>query len=182
MTARRCLVLCLLLLAPLLLAEEKKDAKKEEGFTPLFNGKDLTGWAMVNNAPGTFFVKDEMLITTGVPTGFLRTAKRYENFILEMEWMHMKEKGNSGIFVWADPLPGVGTPFTRAVEVQVLVGTESKNYTSHGDVFAIHGSKFTPDREHPSKWMRCLPSEKRAHGVGKWNHYRVECNDGTIKL
>jgi hypothetical protein len=154
----------------------------EPGTTSLFNGKDLEGWVPVNAAPGTFFVKDEMLITTGVPTGLLRTAKRYENFVLDVEWMHVKEKGNSGIFVWADPLPAVGSPFTRAIEVQVLDGLETKNYTSHGDVFSIWGAKFTPDRPHPSGWERCLPSEKRARPAGQWNRYRITCNDGVIKL
>jgi hypothetical protein len=175
----------LLLLAPLLLmaADDKgKPASKEDGFVPLFDGKTLKGWVPVNAAPDTFFVKDGLLVTTGVPTGFLRTDKRYENFILECEYMHVKPKGNSGIFVWADPLPAVGTPFTRAIEVQVLDGLETKNYTSHGDVFAIWGAKFVPDREHPGGWMRCLPSEKRAKPAGEWNHYRIECNDGSIKL
>jgi hypothetical protein len=175
----------MLLLAPLLLmaAEDKvTPSPKEDGFVPLFDGKTLKGWVPVNAAPDTFFVKDGMLVTTGVPTGFLRTEKRYENFVLECEYMHMKAKGNSGIFVWADPLPAVGSPFTRAIEVQVLDGLETKNYTSHGDVFAIWGAKFVPDREHPGGWMRCLPSEKRAKPAGEWNHYRIECNDGSIKL
>src|SRR6266404_9115016 len=87
-------------------AEEKK---KDDGFKPMFNGKDLTGWVNVNCAPSTFFVNKEKgeIITTGKPTGFLRTAKQYENFIAEFEWMHVnkKEVGNSGFFVWADPLP-----------------------------------------------------------------------------
>jgi hypothetical protein len=39
-----------------------------------------------------------------------------------------------------------------------------------------------PDRPHPHGWMRCLPSEKRSRPAGQWNHYRVECNDGSIKL
>src|SRR5437764_4986867 len=87
------------------LAEEKKDA----GLVPMFNGKDLTGWVNVNCAPSTFFVKGGEIITTGKPTGFLRTRKQYENFIAEFEWMHInkKEVGNSGFFVWADPLPAV---------------------------------------------------------------------------
>src|SRR3954471_4994265 len=75
---------------------------KEEGFVPLFNGKDLTGWVRVNNGPETFFARELMIVTTGVPTGFLRTEKMYENFILELEWKHIKPKGNSGVFVWAD--------------------------------------------------------------------------------
>ena len=93
------------------------------GFASLFNGKDLTGWVNVNCAPSTFFVKGDQIITTGQPTGYLRTDRQYENFILEFDWMHVntKEVGNSGVFVWGDPLPAVGTGYTRGIEVQVLV-------------------------------------------------------------
>jgi hypothetical protein len=126
-----------------------------------------------------------MIITTGRPTGFLRTDRQYENFILEMDWMHMntKEVGNSGLFVWGDPLPAVGSGYTRGIEVQVLVNLELKDsYTSHGDIFSIWGASCKPDRPHPKGWERCLPSERRAKGGGEWNRYRVEANDGIIKL
>lgn len=175
----------------LLTAEDKKPADtKDDGFKPLFNGKDLTGWVNVNCHPDTFFVKDGTIITTGKPTGFLRTEKQYENFVLEMDWMHVnkKEVGNSGLFVWGDPLPAVGTPYTRGIEVQVLVNLEYKNKegkvtaSSHGDVFAIHGARCVPDRPHPGGSMRCIPSEYRAKGGGEWNHYKVTANDGVIKL
>src|SRR5436305_424882 len=75
---------------------------EEDSFKPLFNGKDLAGWVNVNCHPSTFFVKDDMIVTTGKPTGFLRTDRQYENFILEMDWLHVntKEVGNSGLFVW----------------------------------------------------------------------------------
>src|SRR5271155_674417 len=75
-----------------------------DGFVPMFNGKDLTGWVNVNCAPETFFVKDDMIITTGKPIGYLRTERQYENFIAEFDWMHIPPKpgavGNSGFFVW----------------------------------------------------------------------------------
>lgn len=154
----------------------------ETGFTPLFNGKDLAGWARVNCAPETFFVKDGLIVTTGVPTGVLRSDRQYENFILEIEWKHLKEKGNSGLFVWSDPLPIAGSPFTRAIEVQILDGLNTPDYTSHGDLFSIQGATCKPDRPHPKGWMRCLPSEQRSKPAGEWNHYRVTCNNGTIKL
>src|SRR5581483_7291919 len=38
------------------------------------------------------------------------------------------------------------------------------------------------DRPHPNGWARCLPSERRAKGGGEWNHYRIEANNGSIKL
>jgi hypothetical protein len=154
------------------------------GFVPLFNGKDLDGWVSVNCHPSTFFVKDGVIITTGHPTGFLRTAKQYENFELELEWMHVeKEKmANSGLFVWGDPLPAVGTPYTRGIEVQILANYETDWATSHGDVFSIHGARCKPDRPHPKGYERCLPSERRCKPAGEWNHYKVIANDGAIKL
>jgi len=163
----------------------------EDGAAPLFNDRDLTGWVNVNCHPGTFFVKDGEIVTTGTPTGFLRTEKQYENFVLEMDWMHVNktEVGNSGLFVWGDPLPAVGTPYTRGIEVQVLVNLEYKDKktgkitaTSHGDLFSIHGANCVPDRPHPLGWERCLPSENRAKGGGEWNHYKVTANNGVIKL
>ncbi|GAB4146401.1 MAG: hypothetical protein Tsb009_19050 [Planctomycetaceae bacterium] len=142
----------------------------------------MSGWVNVNCSPNTFTVKNGMIVCTGIPTGVLRSDKQYENFILEMEWRHMKPKGNAGLFVWSGPLPVTGKPFTKAIEVQILDGRNTKTYTSHGDVFAIQGATMKPDRPHPTGAMRCLPSERRCKPAGQWNHYRVTCINGTIKL
>jgi hypothetical protein len=151
-------------------------------FRPLFNGHDLSGWVNVNCAPGTFTVRDGMIVCTGKPTGVLRTDRQYENFVLELEYQHVTAGGNSGLFIWSDPITARGQPFTRAIEVQVMDGVETPDYTSHGDVFSIHGAHLVPDRPHPSGWERCLPSEKRAKPAPEWNHYRVICESGTLKL
>src|SRR5260370_2559998 len=55
------------------------DPKKDDGFVPMFNGTDLTGWVNVNCAPGTFFVKDKHISTTDQPTRHLRTDKPHQN-------------------------------------------------------------------------------------------------------
>lgn len=184
MQAPRRVVVCaasLILLAGLARSDD-------DGFKPLCNGKDLTGWVNVNCLPSTWRVENGVIITTGTPMGFLRTDRMYENFVLEFEWMHKPAKpdapANSGLFVWGDPLPAVGTPiFTRGIEVQVLVNLEKENaYTSHGDIFSIWGADCTPDRAHPMGWKRSLPSERRCKGANEWNHYRVEAKDGVISL
>ncbi|MGE0759554.1 MAG: DUF1080 domain-containing protein, partial [Pirellulaceae bacterium] len=149
---------------------------------PLFNGRDLSGWVAVNCAPSTFTVRDGIIVSTGIPTGILRTDKQYENFILELEWKHVQPLGNAGLFVWSDALTSRGVPFSRSIEVQVLDGRNSDVYTSHGDIFPIHGARMTPDRPHPKGTERCLPSEFRCKPAGEWNHYRVHCQDGVIKL
>ena len=155
---------------------------QEDGFTPLFNGKDLSGWVPVNVAPKTFTVRDNMIVCDGKPTGVMRTDRHYENFVLELEYMHLVPGGNAGLFVWSDAVTSPGVPFTRSIEVQILDGSNSENHTSHGDIFSIHGATMKPDRPHPRGAMRCLPSERRANPAGQWNHYRVVCNDGAVKL
>jgi hypothetical protein len=182
----------LLVLAGALPALTADKGKSDDGFVPMFNGKDLAGWVNVNCAPSTFYVKDGEVVTTGKPTGYLRTARQYENFIAEFDWMHVPpapgEVGNSGFFVWADPVPAVGTGYTRGIEVQVLVNLTYRNKkgevtaTSQGDLFSIWGATCVPDRPHPEGWARCLPSANHARGEREWNHYRVEANDGRITL
>ena len=160
-------------------------APTDNGMTPLFNGKDLTGFVNVNGAPGTFYVKDGEIITTGQPTGFLRTERQYENFVLEFDWMHINKTAvaNSGLFVWGDPLPAIGTPYTRGIEVQVLINyPKTEGISNHGDIFSIWGASCKPDRPNPRGWERCNPSEDRVKGAGEWNHYKVTCSDGSIKL
>lgn len=180
---RHFFAIALVTVAAALPAQDKKpDADK---FKPLFNGKNLDGWVNVNCHPDTFFVKDGEIVTTGTPTGFLRTDKQYENFELEMDWMHVEKTkmANSGLFVWGDPIPAVGTQYTRGIEVQVLANAEVKDsYTSDGDIFSIWGATCKPDRPHPKGAQRCLPSEKRTRPAGEWNHYKVIANDGVIKL
>ena len=154
----------------------------EEGFKPLFNGKTLKGWRNINCAPNTWSVKDEMIHCTGKPIGELRTLKMYENFILEVEWRHLKPRGNAGIFVWADAYTAKGQPFHRGVEVQVLENAygSGRGHTTHGDIFPIHGAKMTPVNGRGGS--RAFPAEDRSKPSPQWNHYRVVCNNGEISL
>jgi len=147
----------------------------EDGFVPLFNGKDLTGWVNVNCAPETWQVKDGLIVCSGIPTGVLRTDKQYENYILELEWQHTKKGGNAGLFIHSDAITAPGVPFTRSIEVQIMDG-------NGGDVFAIHGATLTPDKPHPKGWMRALPAKDCTKPAGQWNHYRVESRDGYVTL
>jgi hypothetical protein len=160
-------------------------AADEADFTPLFNGRDLTGWVNANCAPETWTVRDGMIHCTGFPTGAMRTARQYENFILEVEWRHLSSGGNSGVFIWGTPIAAPGVPFLRGIEVQVLdhgfnVPGKNEWYTTHGDVFPIHGATMKPFGRHNG--MRSFPSEERSKGTPEWNHYRIVCTNGVIRL
>jgi hypothetical protein len=163
------------------------DQEPPPGFTALFNGKDLTGWVPVNVAPDTFTVRDGMVVISGVPTGYMRTERMYENFILECDWQHMKEGGNSGVFVWGDGVPAVGTGYTRGIEVQVLdngYGAKGKNewFTTHGDIFPIWGATMTPFGTIAKSGKRSFPSEERSKSSPEWNHYRLTADRGELRL
>ncbi len=163
-------------------------AADEEGdFKPLFNGKDLSGWVPINVAPNTFSVRDGIIVSNGIPTGLMRTERQYENFIIELEWRHMKPGGNAGLFVWGDALSAVGSPFARGMEVQILdngFNVKGKNewYTTHGDVFPVLGSKMTPTGRISSTGARSFPIEDRSKDSPQWNHYRLEGRDGVLRL
>jgi hypothetical protein len=151
-------------------------------FEPLFNGKDLSGWVLVNTPADTWRVEDGMLICSGRPIGEMRTEKMYQNFEMELEWRHMVPQGNAGIFVWADDITARGVPFHRGIEVQVLENAygNTRSHTTHGDIFPIHGAKMTPVNGRGGD--RAFPSEERSKPSPQWNHYRIVCQDGSISL
>jgi len=72
-------------------------AEAEEGFVPLFNGKDLTGW---EGDAKLWIVEDGVLIgrSPGIKyNDFLATTKTYGDFILRFQVKLVGEKGNSGV-------------------------------------------------------------------------------------
>lgn len=159
-----------------------RGAVGDDGFQPLFNGRDLEGWRPVNTAPSTWSVEDGMLVCSGRPIGELRTERMYQNFVLELEWRHLRPKGNAGVFIWADDITARGQPFHRGIEVQVLENAygQSAGHTTHGDIFPIHGATMTPVNGRGGS--RAFPTESRSKPSPEWNHYRVTCEDGRITL
>jgi hypothetical protein len=163
----------------------------EDGFVSMFNGRDLAGWTNINCAPETWSVKDGNIHCTGKPVGALRTLRHYENFIMEAEWRHLSSGGNSGIFMWGTPISAPGVPFLRGIEVQVLdhgyaeqymkqTGKKSAWFTTHGDVFPIHGATMKPFGRHSGQ--RSFPSEERSRPSPEWNHYRIVASNGVLRL
>jgi hypothetical protein len=73
------------------------------GFVALFDGT-LNGWTVVNTDAGNFTVSDGVLRVEG-PNGWLRSARRYENFTLRVEFRFVTPDADSGIFLRA---PGEG--------------------------------------------------------------------------
>jgi hypothetical protein len=108
-----------LLVAPSLAADTADDFKPEEGFTSLFNGKDLTGWEygpvpvakkpIIEKLDGKTATKDAVfevgegvIVASGKRVMALYTAREYnQDFQLKLEFRTTAEKpkNNSGIYI-----------------------------------------------------------------------------------
>ena len=75
-------------------------AAQDNGFKPLFNGKDFTGWqnAAGQPVPKGWEVKDGAMVRTS-RAGDIWTKDRFGDFILDLEF---KTEGNSGVFFRTD--------------------------------------------------------------------------------
>jgi len=165
---------------------------KEVGFEKITSGQKINGepvqWIQVNTEDSTWVMKGKELICNGLPIGVIRSEKKYENFILHIEWKHMEAGGNSGTFVWSKAEPGENR-LPDGVEVQMLeldwVNQNMRNGEKppiayvHGELFGVGGVKIIPDNP---RGERSKSVENRCLGKGEWNVYEVVCVDGTIKL
>ena len=91
------MVLCALALFTFASASVALPAK--DGWVELFNGKDLTGWRMIGK--GSFVVEDGVLASRGgLGLGMLTyEARKFRDFVLEVEWKVAHKCNNSGIFI-----------------------------------------------------------------------------------
>jgi len=146
-------------------------------------------WYQVNTRDTTWEVQKDELICHGHPIGVVRSEKKYENFILHIEWKHMEAGGNSGTFVWSEANADETNRLPNGVEVQMLeldwVNLNKRNGETppiayvHGELFGVGGVKTIPDNP---RGERSKSIENRCLGKGQWNTYEVVCVDGTIKL
>ncbi|MEQ8791245.1 MAG: DUF1080 domain-containing protein [Pirellulaceae bacterium] len=148
-------------------AEEQPLNVPPEGFTALFNGKDLTGWkGLVKSPPARakmsneelakeqaaadeamrehWSVEDGVLVFDGKGKS-LCSAKDYGDFELYVDWK-IKPKGDSGIYLR-------GTP-------QVQIWDTADNPVGSGGLFN--------NKKHPSKPLKAADKP-----VGQWNTFRI---------
>jgi hypothetical protein len=148
------LVLGLLLTAHISLASE-------DGFRPMFNGKDLSGW----KTTGNWKVEEGGIVTLYPREGekgwqrydaYLTTERKYKDFVLDLEFK-FNPAGNSGVFLRVrDPLDQVDTGF----EVQIL-DTHGKENPTHHDCGGV---------------IRTMaPSKNMVKPAGEWNQYTITC-------
>lgn len=152
-------------LLPLLLAAACVNAVQAQKFTPIFNGKDLTGWKLLTGNTD-YTVKDGMIEGTtnaNSTTSFLVTDKSYGDFVLELD---VKNDAN--------------------VNSGIQVRSESKEDFMNGKVYGYQVEVDPSDRAwsggiHDANnrgWLYPLtynePAQK-AYKKGDWNKLYIEC-------
>ena len=200
----------LLIAAAALLSPTAVAADRPESETPeapvthaVFDGTG-PGWralgekdfADVNGEEDTWTFKDGVIHCSGLPIGVIRTAKKYTNFELVVQWRHLKPAGNSGVFVWVpeESLDGLAPGrLPHGIEVQILdpgyatdyekrSGKKATWFTGHGDVFAVGTSKMKPFPPLSPNGSRSFPTEDRTRPSPEWNHYYVRGINGEVRL
>ena len=165
---------------------------EEIGLQKILSGENIEGetlsWMQVNTEVETWKVDGNELICSGHPIGVIRSEKKYENFLLHIEWKHMEPGGNSGTFVWSNADPG-DNRLPDGVEVQMLeldwINLNTRDGKTppvayvHGEIFGVGGVETVPDNP---RGRRSKSVENRCKGKAEWNTYDVVCVDGTIKL
>lgn len=137
------------------------DKPAEEGFTVLFNGKDLTGWQ--GDTKG-YKIEEGAIVCRGGRNLF--TEKEYADFVLRFEFK-LPPGGNNGIGIRA---PLANDVSTSGMELQVLDDTAKKYeklkpYQAHGSIYGI------------------VPAKKGSlKPVGEWNEQEVIAQGNKIKV
>ena len=146
-------------------------AGTDDGWTDLFNGKDLTGWEQ-RNGEAIYEAVDGMIVGTTVantPNSFLCTSEDYSDFVLELE-MLLVDDFNSGMQFRSQSLPEYNNGRVHGYQCEVDPSDRAWSAGIYDE--ARRGWLYPVDLN---------PDAKTAFKNGEWNHYRIECIGPSIK-
>ena len=146
-----------------------------DGFVSLMPKHDLSEhWTVDGDAPAeAWMLRDGAIATTGQPNGFLRSKKKYRNFILRADWRFQlgwkapktgNEWPNAGFFIHAGPTQN-GWP--TSLEVQGYFGEA-------GSLFGVRGGKISGAKRGP--FVTDRPP------FGAWDHYVITSINGKVTV
>jgi hypothetical protein len=136
-------------------------AAEPEGFRPLFNGKDLTGWKPTGK-PEAWSVRNGMIEANGRSGGWLLTEGEYEDFVLKLQYK-ASPQCNSGIAIRSAL---TGNPAFTGMEIQVLDDYDK-----------------TPDKHSSmSVYASVAPKKNVGRPAGQWNDVEITCKGRQLRI
>ena len=159
------LPLALALLALPCAAAPADDRDRDDGFVPLFNGKDLAGWKTYDAVPDNWAAEDGLIVCQGKPGGgWLGTDRDYADFVLRLEY-RLRPGGNSGVYIRA---PEKGHISRVGMEIQILDDT-------HPSYAGIDFYQYTGSIYHV-----VAPTRRAARPAGEWNSMEVRAEGRRV--
>ena len=143
----------------------------------LFNGKDLAGWVCFLDPTSNvatqevYGVKDGNIHIKGMPFGYMRTAEKYGDYKLHVEWRWVGEGTNSGIFQRVQEGDKI---WPESIEVQLCSGKA-------GDYVMLGGSKIS-DIECKGEFPVKDRNGDFEKPVGEWNTAEIICEGKTVTV
>ncbi|WP_397568435.1 DUF1080 domain-containing protein [Schlesneria sp. T3-172] len=145
-------------------ASEATSLLANEGFTSLFDGKSLKGWA---GAVDNYEVVDGAIRCKTGKGGVLHTPNEYGDFIVRLEFK-VPAGGNNGLAI---RYPGQGdAAYTGMCELQVL------------DNVASQYEKLDPRQYHGSAYGMVPAARGYERPAGEWNFQEVTVIGSTVKV
>jgi hypothetical protein len=139
----------------------------DRGFTPLFNGKDLTGWTLVRGKGPGYIVENGMIVCPEHGGGNLLTDKEFSDFILRLEFK-LSPGGNNGVGIRA---PLAGDVAYSGMEIQILDQDHER-----------YKGKLQP-WQHTGSIYNVVPANGDAlKPVGEWNQYEITARGPKITI
>lgn len=169
------------LAAALLLGAPAASRSADDGFVPLFNGKDLTGWTPSKEKPESFSVKDGILIVKGGKSHLFYTGDvnggKFRNFELKLK-VRTTKGSNSGVYFHTQYQD---TDWPKA-GFEAQVNSTHKDPKKTGSLYGIvnilvleEGQKAPAGGEH-------LPRAKAPSTDGEWFDYHITVKGKTVTI
>lgn len=159
-------MLALLFAAAPCAAQVLDEKEKADGFVPLFNGMDLTGWKKYDSKGDPWSVVEGMIDCSGKGGGWLGTDRDYDNFIFRFEY-RLQAGGNSGIYLRA---PEKGWISRVGMEIQLLDDLDARY--AKLDFYQYCGSIY-----------HVVPPKMRAvKPAGQWNQMEIRAEGRNIAV
>lgn len=169
------LLITLFAFVPCLLA-----AVPEEGFVPITNGKDLTGWKVVGG-DGEFKMENGEIVGTGEnvkQNSFLISEKTYKDFDFRFEMKFDTLKGNSGMMFRGLRKNGDGRVHGYQCEHD---NGKARSWTAGLYDESRRGWLF-PDKSDNGQSAAFTEQGNRIFKWEDWNEIRILCEGNHIRI
>lgn len=148
-----------------------------QNWQSLFDGKSTKGWVIVDN-PANIQIKENCMVLKMTPHtsrhAFVRTTKKYKNFIFEVEYKRDLNL-DSGVLFRSCNAPD--SAYSALFGYMVKIDPQ-QNRLWTGGLFTDFGNGY--------QWLKTLEDDDQARkaekSAGEWNTLRIEAQGQIIKV